>query len=123
MGPVALDADVAIGFLDPRDAHHDRAVAKLRELRRRPLVLPAAAYSETLVKPLADGTADLVEEFIDAFDVVVVAADRAVARRAAELRARHQGLRLPDALTLATAQLQQAELVTFDARLARISGR
>jgi len=30
MGSVALDADVLIGFLDPSDAQHDRAVTELR---------------------------------------------------------------------------------------------
>lgn len=117
MGAVALDASFAIGFLDPADAHHERAVSSLREFDQATLVMPASAYSETLVRPLATGHADLVEEFVDGLRVEVVPLDRAIARRAAELRAEHSALRLPDALVLATARLREASLLTFDDRL------
>jgi predicted nucleic acid-binding protein len=52
--------------------------------------------------------------------VEIVAADREIARRAAELRAATEALRLPDALVLATAQLRGARLLTFDERLAQL---
>jgi predicted nucleic acid-binding protein len=53
----------------------------------------------------------------------VVAIDRPLARRAAQLRGRHRSLRLPDALSLATALASGAELVTPDHRLRRIAAR
>lgn len=119
MGAVALDASVAIGFLDPADAHHDRAVAALRDLDRSALLMPVSAYSETLVKPLAAGLGDRVEDFVDGLRVEVVPLDRAIARSAAALRAEHSGLRLPDALVLATARSREARLLSFDERLSR----
>jgi len=63
-----------------------------------------------------------VEEFIESLGVEVVAADRRIGWRAAELRVRHRALRLPDALVLATAQACEADLLTFDDRLARLAG-
>jgi predicted nucleic acid-binding protein len=116
VGAVALDASVAIGFLEPADAHHDRAVARLRDCRGDSLIMAASAYSETLVRPLARGLGDRVEAFIDGLEVEIVAADREIARRAAELRAATDALRLPDALVLATAGARRARLLTFDER-------
>jgi toxin FitB len=120
VGAVALDASVAIGFLDPADAHHEHAVASLREADRDELLIAAIAYSEILVRPLASGHADLVEEFIDGLRVEVVPLGREIARGAAELRAEH-ALRLPDAVVLATARHRDATLLSFDERLRRFA--
>jgi predicted nucleic acid-binding protein len=120
VGPVALDASVAIGLLEQADAHHARAVDALRECGGAPLSMAASAYSETLVRPLATGRADAVEAFVDGLGVEIVAMDRAIAKRAAELRAEHGTLRLPDALVLATAQLRGARLISFDRRLSQL---
>jgi predicted nucleic acid-binding protein len=122
VGAVALDASVAIALLDPADGHHGRAVAALRERTRLPLIMAASAYSEALVQPLVKGLGDAVEDFVESLGVEIVAADRGIGRRAAELRAGHRTLRLPDALVLATAQARGASLLTFDARLARLTG-
>ena len=121
MGAVALDASFAIGFLDPADGHHERAVASLREADRDKLLIAASAYSEILVRPLAIGHADLVEEFIDGLRVEVIPLGREIARGAAELRAEHSTLRLPDAVVLATARHHDAVLLTFDERLRRFA--
>jgi predicted nucleic acid-binding protein len=121
VGAVTLDASVAIGFLDPGDIHHERAVSTLRELDRSRLLFPASAYSETLVWPLAVGLADRVDDFIDGLRVEVVPLDRGIAHRAAELRVEHDALRLPDALVLATARLREARLLSFDDRLCRLT--
>lgn len=120
MGAVVLDASVAIGFLDPADAHHERAVHALREVDRTALSMAASAYSETLVRPLAVGLGDKVEAFVDGLRVEIVPVDRGIARCAAELRAEHGALRLPDALVIATAQLRDAQLLTFDDRLSQL---
>jgi predicted nucleic acid-binding protein len=121
VGEVALDASVAIGFLDPADAHHERAVATLRELDRPSLTMAASTYSETLVRPLAGGHADVVENFIDKLRIEIVPLDRTIAWQAAELRAKHASLRLPDAIALATAEARDARLLTFDDRLASLA--
>jgi predicted nucleic acid-binding protein len=44
-----------------------------------------------------------------------------IAEHAAQLRAAHDRLRLPDALVLATAQQLDAQLLTYDQQLARIA--
>jgi predicted nucleic acid-binding protein len=72
------------------------------------------------VRPLAAGLGDKVEAFVDGLRVEIVPVDRGIARRAAELRAEHGALRLPDALVLATAQLRDAQLLTFDDRLTQL---
>jgi predicted nucleic acid-binding protein len=53
--------------------------------------------------------------------VEVVPIDRAPAAEAARLRARSRTLRLPDALSLAVARREGAELRTFDRKLARVA--
>ena len=121
MGAIALDSSVAIGFLEPADAHHARAVAELRGCGDAKLLMAASAYAETLVRPLARGLGDRVDAFVDGLRIEIVAADREIARRAAELRAAGGSLRLPDALVLATAQTHGAPLLTFDQNLARLA--
>jgi predicted nucleic acid-binding protein len=119
---VALDADVVIAFLDAADDQHERAVSALRPLlgAGREIVLSASVYAEIMVRPIARRTDATVDEFLDAINATVIAIDRPTARLAAELRGRHRSLRLPDALSLATAIAADAELVTLDSRLARI---
>lgn len=121
MGALALDASVAIGLLDTVDAHHERARAALNEHRTASLLMAASAYSEALVRPLVNGNGEAVENFVEILGVEIVAADRDIGRRAAELRAQQRSLRLPDALVLATAQMRQAPLLSFDARVMRVA--
>ncbi|MGH2903219.1 MAG: PIN domain-containing protein [Solirubrobacteraceae bacterium] len=46
-----------------------------------------------------------------------------IAERAAELRARHERLRLPDAIVLAGAHELDGELLSYDRRLAGLARR
>ena len=125
MGSVVLDADVVIGFLDAADANHSRAVATVGPWLTgdHHVSISASVYTEILVRPLRSGTAAIVDDFVDAVPIEVVATNRGIARRAAELRATHRTLRLPDALSLATALQQRAEFLTLDAKLRRIAQR
>jgi len=125
MGRVALDADVVIAFLDPSDAQHQRAVEIVgaRLASGDDVLIAASVYAEVIVRPLQHGTAATVDEFLAAVGVHVVDIDRTLARRAAELRARHGALRLPDALSLATALAHNAEFLTLDRALQRIAER
>jgi predicted nucleic acid-binding protein len=122
---VALDADVVIAFLDASDDQHERAVQLLRPLLEggTEIAIGASVYVEVMVRPLATGTGATVDQFIDGIGATVVAIDRELAGRAAGLRARHQSLRLADALSLATAIAAGAELLTFDQRLRRVARR
>lgn len=81
----------------------------------------ASAYGETLVKPLANGHGDDVDEFVDGIGIEIVPLDRPLAKRVAELRVEHPTLRLPDAAVVAAAQLRGARLLTFDERLRSVA--
>jgi predicted nucleic acid-binding protein len=119
---VALDADLLIAFLDPADAQHERAVDELRPRLASgdELLIGATVYAEVIVRPLQQGTAGTVDGFLEAAGAKFVPVDRTIARRAAELRSQHQALRLPDAMSLATALTSDATLLTFDKKLNRI---
>lgn len=122
MGSLALDASAVIALLSAADPHHGRAVVEFGEAsdRNDDLSMASSAYSEILVHALRQQRGDDVDRLVDQLRVEVVAVDRAIARRAAELRAVHRTLRLPDALVLATARLREARLLTFDERLGQL---
>lgn len=127
MALTVLDTGVVIGFLDPTDAHHVRAVAALTALRKASDkgVVPASAYAELLVQPYRRGASrvKVVDDALDALGFVVEPITRSTARAAAQLRAGHPGLRLPDALIVATARtLKASRLITTDAGWPRFSG-
>jgi len=121
MGSVVLDTSVVLALFDPADALHACSVQAAR--RRRDagdgFLLPATVLAEGLV-----GAARRSEEEVDTRRRLTTAAfgspypvDGAVAVAAALRRARHQSLRLPDALVLATADVVNAEtILTGDRR-------
>ncbi len=125
MGVTVLDASVLIGLLDPGDALHVRASAGFRQYASDDVVLPASAYSETIVDPARRGAArvDAVDGFLDSFPIRILSIDREIGRRAAQLRARHR-LGLPDALVLASGDVLDADVVlTADTRWTKLSPR
>ena len=125
MARVALDADIVIAFLDTADDQHATAVAELRPRLAAgdELLAAATVYAESIVRPLQQGTDAIVDEFFDAAGISIVPIDRAVARRSAVLRAEHQSLRLPDAMSLATAIVTDSALLTLDKKLRQIARR
>lgn len=123
MGALILDASVLIGLLDRTDVHHVRAVDDVEAADRagRALLTAASAYSEALV---AFARADRLPDARDAIagiGIAVVPLTGEIAEQAAELRAAHRGLRLPDAMVLATARERGGGLLTYDERLARVA--
>jgi predicted nucleic acid-binding protein len=122
---VALDADILIAFLDPGDDQHAAAVAELRPRLAAgdELLVAASVYAEIIVRPLQQATDATVEQFLASAGIAVVPIDRVIARRAAALRAEHPSLRLPDAMSLATAIATEATLLTLDKKLRRIARR
>jgi predicted nucleic acid-binding protein len=122
---LALDTDVLIAFLDAADAQHQAAVDLLRPRLAAGdrILLSASVYAEVMVRPLQRGSQATVDEFLDAINASIVPIDRTLARRAAALRADHGSLRLPDALSLAAALANAAELLTLDRRLAQVAAR
>jgi predicted nucleic acid-binding protein len=123
MARVALDADLLIAFLDPGDAQHKRAVDELSSCLTAgdELLLCATVYAEVMVRPLQQRTDATVDGFLEAAGVRFVPTNRTIAHRAAQLRAEHPVLRLPDAMSLATALVSDAKLLTLDKKLNRIT--
>ena len=113
MALTVLDASVVIAFLDPDDALHEAAVVALTEHQHDELVIPASVYAEILVGPYRKGAEAVaeVEAFLADFAVRIEAMTPAIARAAARLRSDSRGLRLPDALVLATADETAADSV------------
>jgi predicted nucleic acid-binding protein len=122
---VVLDASVVIAFLDRADTHHGAAVEALGRARLDELALPSSAYAEILVDPWRRGpdAVTLVKRFLMDLSIRIEPLTAAIAERAAELRARHRSLRLPDALVLATADVLAATALTCDRSRPRVSRR
>lgn len=125
MEALILDASVLIGLLDSADTHHDRAVddVEAADRERRQLLLPASAYSETLVAFARARRLDEARRAIIAMGITIVPLTDTIAERAAELRARRTRLRLPDAIVLATAQEIGGSLLSYDRRLSQLAGK
>jgi len=125
MAALIVDASVLIGLLDDSDQHHERAVDDVEraDQRGQALLTPASAYSETLVAfARADRVAD-ARDAIAAMGITVMPLTADIAEGAARLRAAHDSLRLPDAIVLATARCNDAQLLTYDQNLARTDER
>jgi predicted nucleic acid-binding protein len=116
-----LDASVLIGLLDAADTHHDRAVDDVEAADRdgQHLLLPASAYSETLVPFARAHRLEEARDAIAAMGITVVPLTDTIAERAAELRASDTRLRLPDAIVLATAQEIGGSLLSYDHKLSQ----
>ena len=112
MEALILDASVLIGLLDSADAHHARAVqdTEAGDISGRRLVAPATAYSEALVAFARAGRTAEARGAVAGMGISVAPLSEAMAERAAELRSRHERLRLPDAMVLACAAELGGEL-------------
>ena len=123
MGALILDASVLIGLLDTADAHHASAVddTEAADLAGQELLTPASAYSEALVAFARASRVHEAREAIAAMGVNVTPLTAAIAEHAADLRARNERLRLPDAIVLATARELRGELLSYDHRLAKLA--
>jgi predicted nucleic acid-binding protein len=118
-----LDASVLIGLLDTADRHHNRAVddVEVADSEGHQLLLPASAYSETLVAFARARRLDEARRAITAMGISIVPLNDRIAEQAAELRASHDRLRLPDAIVLATARDLGGRLLSYDRRLSRLA--
>ena len=119
MAALILDASVLIGLLDRADVHHQRAIddVEAADTADRDLITPQSAYSEALVAFARAGRLADARNAIGGMGIRIAPLTAVVAERAAELRARHQRLRLPDAIALACARDLAGELLTYDERL------
>lgn len=124
MGVIVVDASVVIAFRDTDDVHHpaaDKTLTKAKEQHR--LCLPASAFAESIVRPLAAGVTDdeATGDLLKVFEVEPLTEEIALA--AAKLRAKGS-LRLPDALVVATGiALDAHQILTCDARWKKVDRR
>ena len=119
MALIHLDAGVVIGFLDGQDTHHEAArtcIATALDRGDR-LAMAASALAECLVGPArrSEAATGIVHDLRQRLPITIIDLDADTATAAARLRARHRSLRLPDALVIATAAVEEADrLVTTD---------
>ncbi len=108
MGLILLDSTVIVGFLDADDALHEVTVTRFREIvGSRPLVASVISYAEVMTGvSLGHHPRENVDGFFDSLIKNLLPIDRLIAARAATLRGRRRSLPMPDALILATADLQ-----------------
>ncbi len=121
---IVLDASFAIAAMVAEDAHHGAAVEALAGAGEDELVLAATTRAEILGGPARVGgkTLAAARDFADGCETVPVSG--AIADDAAELKARHGGLSLPDAIALVVAELIDADAVwTFDRRWREVHQR
>ena len=123
MVALILDASVLIGLLDVADAHHSRAVLDVEDADRasRGLLTPASAYSEALVPFARADRVSEAREALAAMGIAVAPLTATMAELAAEVRARHHRLRLPDAIVLACARELGGELLSYDRLLMEVA--
>ncbi|GAB3644638.1 type II toxin-antitoxin system VapC family toxin [Glycomyces tarimensis] len=123
-GAGTLDSSVRIGLTDARDAMHRPAVEALRRRRESDLVAPASAFAEITVGALqlGDRTARRVDAIVDdlASDIRPTDPRQRGGSRGSRPRS---GIRLPDALILATGRVLEAEVLARDRRWAGEPGR
>lgn len=119
---MVLDASVLIAFLDPSDALHADAVARLLALESRRLLVSPITHAEILVGPARAGTIAATQAALGLLGVSEVSLPDDAAPRLAELRVT-TGLKLPDCCVILAAQQSASTVLSFDDRLLAAAGR
>jgi predicted nucleic acid-binding protein len=123
---VVLDSDAVVGFVDGTDALHGAADAAVRDIAgKQRLVVSVVTYAEVVTGArIGHHDLDAVAGFLADVISRIVPVDVEIADRAAELRAGTRSLRMPDALIVATAELDpEADvLLTGDRQVAKLRG-
>lgn len=114
---IAVDASVLIGWLDDRDAHHVEAIDVLSSVER--FVVHPLTLAEVLVHPARSGRESDVVARLEAIGMMV--SNRSIDPLAlARLRVA-TGLKMPDCVVLACAQVHGLGVATFDEALRRVA--
>lgn len=124
MGVALVDSNTVVGFLDRDDALHeaaDRAIRAIADDHR--LIVSIVTYAEVLTGAmLGHHDQRTVRRFLNEVISEQVVLDAPIAERAAALRSKHQALKLPDALILATADAAADVALTGDERWKGVRG-
>ncbi len=114
---IVLDACVLIAFLDPDDAHHQRAKDLLLENADERFATTPVNHAEVLVGPARAGRLDEATAALDRIALEDIAFPADAPRRLAQLRAA-TARKLPDCCLILAAQQEGATVATFDRALA-----
>jgi predicted nucleic acid-binding protein len=117
-GRLVLDASVLIAATEPSDAHHPEAAQIMTAAAPGAMFVHPLTLAEVLVGGVRTGAGQELRAPVAAAGGVTASGDAADPLDIAAVR-HAAGLRLPDAVVLATAQVLDASLATFDVRLAR----
>ncbi len=105
---IALDTNAIIYYVEQVDPYHELVQGIVEQMAQGVVVCvtSAIAEAEALVKPLREEDRSIKQEyesfFAESSNLLVMDVSRETGRHAAEIRAR-VGLRLPDAIVVATA--------------------
>ncbi|ANE45664.1 hypothetical protein SY83_04390 [Paenibacillus swuensis] len=123
---IAIDTNIFIYVFEENPAFGEQAKQLLEQVEEGlyTAVTSAISLAEILVKPVRDGNLTLEKQYKLLFahfpNLFVAPVDTKVAERAAFLRGKY-GIKMPDALLIATAIVENAEVfVTNDLRLEQV---
>jgi predicted nucleic acid-binding protein len=124
MGVALLDSNTVIGFLDADDSlHHAADVAVRAAAREHVFAVSVVTVAELLTgAKLGHHDERTVRRFFTETISRRIALDEPAAERAAELRAAQKTLKMPDALILATADLNADVVLTGDEQWLKATG-
>ena len=111
MALIVVDPSILIALLDANDSLHSAATTSLLAHAGDDLTIPASAYSEALVRPARAGRLAEARAAAGSLLLSVAPLTEAIAEAAAVLRAGRQGVRLPDALVIATGTCLNADRI------------
>lgn len=114
---IVADANIVIAASNPSDVHHAEATAIVLEHGPDGIVLHSLTLAEVLVGPARAGAHVRARHQLEAAGFRLSAEGEPPPEDLALVRAT-AGLKMPDACVLALAELLEAPLATFDARLA-----
>jgi predicted nucleic acid-binding protein len=116
LGRVILDSSVLIASLKQSDQFHQSATHALSEVQNE-YFISSITLAEAMMGYMKSERYENIAEHIKSV-LTIIEVNSEVAIEGARLRAQ-KGLKLPDALIAATAQLHRLDLWTFDAPLSK----
>jgi predicted nucleic acid-binding protein len=112
---IVFDASVIIAYLDPSDSLHDKAVDLVLSTVGKRRKIHALTLAEVLTGARDDKTTDKIwDSVIGKMSVEISQAPGPILLAKAR---RTSGLKMPDAVVLATATAENGLVATFDDRL------
>ena len=122
---VALDSNVFIGALSTKEEHSSNAQQLIRDIAsgKHRAIASSIVYGEVYSVSVSSNSVDLEGFFSQIINLATIPADDSICKTAGELRLKFGPiLKLPDAMHLATALSNNANLfITNDEKLAKVA--